>query len=257
MIRQLFFVYCLVVSSCNAFQIPNMDFVCDGPITKEFGMDGTFYSKLGHNKFCSSNALLRQHPFMDDNKSSTRLQMAGFFDDIGKFFGKNSDNEGNNDNNQNDKSNSEFVSNDYNADEEEEEEEYYTGASRIFDIPAESIKIGGLRLYLSLHLMGQQNTPEDRCWKMDQTGQTGIDLYHQDKTGVLMINLSESNISFDRLGSAPSMKYLMHETIILEGVLDTLDEIISDQNIPETDRLLKLKTPGDALQAARDTLSFS
>ena len=254
MIRQILFVYSLVVSSSKAFQIPSMDFVYGGTITKQL------VSAHPVQKFCTPNILLHGQLRIKVNRNclihgrSTSLQMAGFFDDIGKFFGQNSEGEeeGENQKNNSDKSNSEFVSSD-----DEDDEDYYAGTSRIFDIPAESIKIGGLRLYLSLHLMGQQNTPEDKCCKMDQTGQTGIDLYHQDQTGVLMINLSESNISFDRLGSAPSMKYLMHETIILEGVLDTLDEIITDQNIPETDRLLKLKTPGDALQVARDTLSFS
>ena len=92
---------------------------------------------------------------------------------------------------------------------------------------------------------------------MDQTGDGGIDLYHKDATGAMMIVLEEDQIIVNRLGSAPSMNYLMSESAILNGMLDQLDEIAFDTSIDESNRLICLHEPGDAINVVRESLSFN
>ena len=204
--------------------------------------------------------------------------MAGFFDDIGKFFGQNSDNNNNNknnndnsNNNNNDESSNNSNSNKESSNGEQQNVDYrlkdddmddmedggYAGTNLIFEIPAKELKIGGMRLYLSLHLMGERNNPEKNAWKVDQNGDGGIDLYYRDQTGAIFIAFSDTAVTFDRFGSAPSMQYTMHETIILNSILDQLHEITFDSTIPESNRLMQLNQPCNALQQARDSLSFS
>ena len=109
--------------------------------------------------------------------------------------------------------------------------------------------------------MGIQNTPDKGSWRTNfrenSTKGGGIDLYYRDQTGALIINLTDTLISIQRLGSTPSMQYLMQESVVLNGLLDQLDEIAADQSINESDRLICLKDPGDAILVARETLSFS
>jgi len=157
--------------------------------------------------------------------------MAGFFD-FGNFFKRNED------------------------EQDDEDEEGYVGSTIIFEIPAKSLKVGGARLYLSLYLMGEQNTPEKKSWKVNQNGDGGIDLFYCDQTGALIFELTEDLISISRLGSAPSMQYLVNESVMLNGILDQLDEIAGDEMIDGADRLIILEKPG-AIQSARDGLAFS
>ena len=195
-------------------------------------------------------------------RSNSVLCMAGFFD-FGNFFKRNED------------------------EQDDEDEEGYVGSTIIFEIPGErlylhkiftflnlkyifsylnmittncikakSLKVGGARLYLSLYLMGEQNTPEKKSWKVNQNGDGGIDLFYCDQTGALIFELTEDLISISRLGSAPSMQYLVNESVMLNGILDQLDEIAGDEMIDGADRLIILEKPG-AIQSARDGLAFS
>ena len=171
-------------------------------------------------------------------------QMSSFFDDIGKFFDHLS---GNN-------------SNDGGGDlQNGGEVPQYLGNTRILSIPVESLKVGGLRLYISLYLMGQQNTPERGSWQAVQSGDSGIDVYYRDQTGALLIELCEetNRILVDRLGTEPSNAYLMQESVIIDGLLDELDTISQDDEIPVQDRLIILKEPGDAIDKVREGLAFS
>ena len=139
-----------------------------------------------------------------------------------------------------------------------DEEEYgYLGCSNIFKINVKSLKIGGCRLYLSLFLIGEANNPERGTWRMDQNGDGGIDLFHKDTTGAMMILFKEDQIIVNRMGSAPSMNYLISESTILNGMLDQLDEIAFDTSIEEKDRLICLHEPGDAIDIVRGSLSFN
>jgi len=128
--------------------------------------------------------------------------------------------------------------------------------TEIFHLPAKKIKIGGLRLYLSLYFMGECNTPTRRTWRADQTPDGGIDLYFRDRTGALILAFNDSGMSVSRLGSAPSMEYVMQESVMLRGMLNQLDEITGDDKIGEGDQLLSLVEPGDAIEKVRENLAF-
>ena len=73
-----------------------------------------------------------------------------------------------------------------------------------------------------------------------------------------MIELCEESnrIIVDRMGTSPSNAYIMDESVIIDGLLDELDTIANDDEIAMEDRLLVLKEPGDAIDAARESLAF-
>ena len=79
-------------------------------------------------------------------------------------------------------------------------------------------------------------------------------LYH-DATGMLTIEFLDDKITINRTGSMPSTKYLMQESVIIEGILDELDLCAFDDKVAEDDRLLLTATP-DAIDIARSSLSF-
>ena len=174
------------------------------------------------------------------SKSSTSVN--ALWDDVAKFF----DDLGGNSGDDNDSISS-------------GEEQQYLGNTRILTIPVESLKVGGLRLYISLFLMGQSNSPDKGSWQSWQSGDAGIDVYFHDQTGALLIELCEetNRILVDRMGTSPSNAYMMQESVIIDGLLDELDTIANDEEIPLEDRLLVLKDPGDAIDAARESLAFS
>ncbi len=160
--------------------------------------------------------------------------------DLGKFFNlSNNSKDGDNGNNN----------------DEDDEEEDYPGCTNIFRIGVKSIKVGGCRLYLSLFFIGEANTPEKGSWRMNQNGDGGIDLYYKDATGALIVIFKEDAIIVKRLGSSPSMDYLMQESSMLNGMLDQLDEIAMDSSINESDRLICIE--GDEINTVRETLSFT
>jgi hypothetical protein len=119
------------------------------------------------------------------------------------------------------------------------------------------MKLGGLRLYCNLYLLGLQNTPEPGCWKAHQEHDTEVNLRYVDMTGCIIIIFKEDEITIDRLGSMPSQKYLLHESIVLNGFLDQLEAIVFEGDIAEKNRLLTLPEPADQIQKARGVLSFS
>lgn len=179
--------------------------------------------------------------------SRTSLHANNFWDDVTNFFdnlGNDSSGSGNSGGGEDNVSST--------------EEQQYLGSTRIFTIPVEAFKVGGLRLYISLYLMGQCNTPEKGSWKSWQSGDAGIDCYFHDQSGALMIELCEetNRIIVDRMGTSPSNAYIMNESVIIDGLLDELDTIARDEEIAMEDRLLVLKEPGDAINAARKGLAF-
>ncbi|KAL7433815.1 hypothetical protein ACHAXH_005909 [Discostella pseudostelligera] len=131
----------------------------------------------------------------------------------------------------------------------------YTGSKRIITIPAKTMKSGGLRLYCSLYLMGLQNTPEKNSWKASQSDSSEVNLRYSDLSGSIIIRFNDDAIVVDRLGSLPSMKYLMHESMILNGFLDELHSIVYEGDISTENRLLTL-VDSDAIEKARDAVSF-
>ena len=120
---------------------------------------------------------------------------------------------------------------------------------------AKTMKSGGLRLYCNLYLMGVQNTPEKKCWKASQSDNSEVNLRYCDLSGSIIIQFTDSGITIDRLGSSPSMKYLMHESMILNGFLDELHAIVYGGDISVENRLLTL-VDSDAIEKARGAISF-
>lgn len=140
-------------------------------------------------------------------------------------------------------------------DDNVEDEEDYAGCTDIFKINVKSLKVGGCRLYLSLFFMGEANNPTKGSWKMNQNGDGGIDMYYKDTTGALIIEFRDDAIVVKRLGSKPSMDYLIQESNMLNGVLDQLDEIAMDISIDESDRLICIDD--NEINAVRESLSFT
>jgi hypothetical protein len=103
--------------------------------------------------------------------------------------------------------------------------------------------------------MGLQNTPEKNSWKASQSDSSEVNLRYSDLSGSIIIRFNDDAIVVDRLGSLPSMKYLMHESMILNGFLDELHSIVYEGDISTENRLLTL-VDSDAIEKARDAVSF-
>ncbi|KAL7440390.1 hypothetical protein ACHAXM_007152 [Skeletonema potamos] len=180
---------------------------------------------------------------MSRSDHSSTMQMS-FFDDMGKFF----DNFGS--------GGEEAKISSTTPSEDEMADGTYTGSKRIITIPAKTMKMGGLRLYCNLYLMGVQNTPEKGCWKASKSDDSEVNLRYVDLSGSIIIQFSEECITVDRLGSSPSNKYLMHESMILNGFLDELNAIVYEGDVSDENRLLTLPEPGNQLEQARGAISF-
>lgn len=176
--------------------------------------------------------------------SSLGLDMASVFDDIGKFF--------------EDMSGKNKPKDKHSNDDDEDDDDEYAGSTRLVSIPVESIKLGGLRLFLMFYCMGMQNTPDRGSWKANQptTEEYVVDMYYQDKTAALTVKLTETQITIDRVGSTPSTSFLMQESVIVDGILDELQACAIEQNVADQDRLLLLPEPRDAIEKARNSLAF-
>lgn len=126
---------------------------------------------------------------------------------------------------------------------------------RLFDISCEtgSIKVGGLRFALGLHLIGQQGNPEKGTWLANQADDGVLDMFFKDETGMFSVTLDENSISVDRYGPRPSLQYMLQESIVLHDFLDELNTLAFEgDDIEDENRLLKPKD--DAIEQARETL---
>jgi hypothetical protein len=176
-----------------------------------------------------------QHPLVCEQRPAKALGMSNFFDDFGSFL----QNMGNSSNTR-------------------EDEEDCLVTTRLLELSADRIKPGGLRLFLMLYLMGIQNTPDQHSWSVDQPTVVdyAIDCYYHDRTAALMIRLTNTTITLDRLGSTPSVSYMMQESIIVDGLLDELSRCAFDDHVADEHRLLMLPEPKDAIEKARRALAF-
>lgn len=164
-----------------------------------------------------------------------------FFDDLRKFFEGSGDARGGDN------------------DDENDDDVLAAGTYRVATIPAQSVKPGGLRLFLMFYLMGQQNTPDQNSWRAHQptTDDYVVDFWYHDQSAVLTITLTDKQIVIDRTGSNPSTSYLMQETVVVQGILDELQQCAMDESVAEEHRLLLLPEPKDAIDRARDSLAFA
>ena len=127
--------------------------------------------------------------------------------------------------------------------------------------------------------MGMQNTPEKGCWKASKSDDSEVNLRYRDLSGSIIIRFTDDAIVVDRLGtifksqtrfvsvltlltlltfsgSAPSMNFLLHESIILNSFLDELHAIVYEGEISDENRLLTL-VDEDAIEQARNCVSFA
>ncbi|KAL3811656.1 hypothetical protein ACHAXA_004388 [Cyclostephanos tholiformis] len=122
---------------------------------------------------------------------------------------------------------------------------------RVLEIPVSSIKRGGLRFVLGLHLVGLE---DKGTWSPNQTSDNSIDVYFRDGSAMFQLILDDDAIRVFRHGSRPSLAYLLQESVALHGILDELCTLCSDESIDQGNRLLLLEEPGDAIDRARAAL---
>jgi len=129
-----------------------------------------------------------------------------------------------------------------------------TGPPVILDIPAKDVKIGALRFFLQIHLVGSRNQPEPNSWLTKQGENGELQIYYKDGTGMISLELEDYGIKAIRYGEKPSLQYVLQESILLHGILDELDTVAFDVgDIAEEKRLLRLNDP-QALVKAREKL---
>ena len=136
------------------------------------------------------------------------------------------------------------------------------GTTRILHIPVQTIKPGGLRLFLMFYLLGKQKSPDgERLWTAHQPTSVSdefvIEYYFHDGSAILTLELTQDDgVTIDRVGSVPSTGYMIHESSILDGILDELQVMAFDDSISLENRLLTLPEPQNAIDKARETIAF-
>ena len=132
-----------------------------------------------------------------------------------------------------------------------------SGLKTVLELPANDVKVGALRFLLSIVLVGEQNKPAPKSWLTKQGEDAGdLQVYYQDGTGMLSIQMQENGITMTRHGQKPSLQYLLQESVLLHTVLDELSSVafgVNEDGIGAEKRLLVL-ADNDAIDKARRTL---
>lgn len=133
----------------------------------------------------------------------------------------------------------------------------------VFELPLTGIKVGGLRVTLSLWAVSQQNTPEKGTWLVHPADDGVLEMwYNPDQSGMFAVVLSEEadgggRVSVERHGPQPSLAYLLQESLRLHALLDELATLAfggeEGDDIAAEDRLLRLEDEG-AIERARELL---
>lgn len=144
------------------------------------------------------------------------------------------------------------------------------GTTLITSIPVSSIKPGGLRLFLMFYLMGMQNTPDPNTWRADPSSSSSnsrngeddessrlytVEALYGDQSAMISVELLSNEIRICRIGSCPSMAYLVQESVLVDGILDELEQCATEANVAEQDKLL-IPNPSNAIERARGALAF-
>ena len=131
------------------------------------------------------------------------------------------------------------------------------GPKTVIELPAKNVKIGALRFVLQIHMVGEQNKPVPKSWVTRQGDEAGdLQVYYQDGTGMLSIQLQEYAIKMVRYGERPSLQYQLQESVLLHSVLDELENVafgVAEDNIELEKRLLVLQDE-TAIEKARKAL---
>jgi hypothetical protein len=140
-------------------------------------------------------------------------------------------------------------------------------AIAIFHLPATSLKVGPLKFYLQIFLVGEQNNPVQGSWVMNPNDKTGsLDMYYTDGTGMVSIVLMDDNndnnndndvlsaIQVMRYGQRPSLPYRLQESVLLHSLLDELEAIAFAGDIDPEKRLVQFANGKGDISKARETL---
>lgn len=122
--------------------------------------------------------------------------------------------------------------------------------TRVLEVPVSSIKRGGLRFALGLHLIGLE---EKGTWRPNQSSENVLDMYFKDNSAMFKLIFDDDAIRVDRIGR-PSLVYLLQESMVLHSVMDELTTLCFNNEISPENRLLQLKGSGDAIEKARSIL---
>lgn len=98
----------------------------------------------------------------------------------------------------------------------------------VLDIPASKIKVGGLKFFLQLFILGEQNNPVKGSWALNINEEGDVptlDVYYGDGTGMFSVIINERKITVERNGKRPSLQYQLQETVLLHGLLDELETV--------------------------------
>lgn len=135
-----------------------------------------------------------------------------------------------------------------------EEDQRTTNPKAIMSFPASSVKVGALRFFLQIYLVGEQNKPSKGSWVLSTAAGDTLDMYYKDGTGMFSVDLNESGIEIYRKGQRPSLGYLLQESVMLHGVLDELQQVaFGTEDIDPEKRLIQL-TDSAAINEARKAL---
>ena len=163
------------------------------------------------------------HKSRIQTSSSSKHEMGGLFGDGGLFGGKKKQ------------------ANDPNA------------PQPVFQIPVESLKVGGLRFALGLFLIGEQGTPVKGTWQASQASDNKLEMFYMvDQSAMFEVILEDKAISVNRYGTT-SLPYLLQESVILHGLLDELHTLAYTEEIDIENRLVQFKDE-TVLENAREIL---
>lgn len=126
-----------------------------------------------------------------------------------------------------------------------------SGPPVILDIPAKNVKIGALRFLMQIYLVGIQNEPSPKSWLTKQGDDGNLQVFFKDGTAMVSIDFQDYGIQVRRFGDAPSLQYMLQESVLLHGILDELNNVaVEADDIEQEKRLLQLSDP-EAIDKAR------
>lgn len=127
------------------------------------------------------------------------------------------------------------------------------GPKTVLDLAASDVKVGALRFLLNIHLVGECNKPEPKSW-LTREGDYGVlNIYYQDGTGMLSLELQEYSIKAIRYGEKPSLQYVLQESVLLHSILDEISDVAFEVEAEEKKRLLRFPDE-TVIEKARETL---
>lgn len=139
--------------------------------------------------------------------------------------------------------------------EEQQTKNDNTGPKTVIELPADTVKVGPLKFFLQIYLVGNQNNPVKGAWVLNNNEETGsLNMYYKDGSGMFSLDLNEKNIQVQRFGERPSLEYVLQESVMLHGVLDELNQIAFEVDDIEESKRLLLFGSTDAISKARENL---